>query len=164
MTSFSLIVATQSQSTLDAADFGPYLGAHRTHSAEDTADYIERFWRCPSDTVNYNHKADGTFDPGLSSYFGLWMWTDKVATYYPVATYGDVSLKRQRNRYTGATDPNNKIFCDIGLYAHQGPNPGSTPNHRLVMNQLAIAGHVINTRRPTSGATWTAAVKWLDAN
>ena len=164
VTTFGTIVSSQSVSALTSKNFGMYLSSSVADSTASNAEYIERYWRCLSDNTNYNHySSTGAYKPGYSSCFGLWMAPAGVATYYPSARYGDVSTRRQRNRYTGDADPSNKIFCDIGLYFHNGTTPGVTPNHRTTINMLAMGGHVISSSRPVGGSKWADAIQWLDA-
>ena len=160
ITTFGNIVSSQSVSGLTSKNFGTYLGTGEANTTASNAEYIERYWRCPSDNTNYNHWATtGEYKPGYSSYFGYWIAPAKVGTYYPTASFGDQSGRRQRNRYSGDTDPSNKIFSDVGLYFHNGTTPGVTPNHLTTINMLAIGGHVISSTRPVGGRTWAEAIR-----
>jgi prepilin-type N-terminal cleavage/methylation domain-containing protein len=159
-TTFGRIVTTQSLSGLTAKNFGSYLGVS-TEMAK--IPYMEKYWRCPADAYNINKDANGD-KIGLSSYFGYWIGAPYVTTYYPVATYGDVSRQRQRNRFAESVDPNNKIFGDIGFAFHKGDAPGAIPNHKNVMNQLAMDGRVVSSRRDPTTTSWALAIRWMDKN
>jgi len=158
-TTFSTIVSSQSVSALTSKIFGTYLGTSAADSSASNAEYIERYWRCPSDNINYNHHPTSGYKPGFSSYHGYWLAQADVSKYYPA----DQSARRQRNRYSGDTDPNNKIFGDIGLYFHNSTAPSGASNHPTTINMLAIGGHVISSPRPVGGNKWTDAIRWLDA-
>jgi len=106
-TTYGRIVTSQSCSALSIGTFKHYFGSDEGGSIAATEDYMERYWHCPSDTQN--------FDPaGFGSYIGLWVTTTTAATLYPSEDPG----KRQRNQFTGACDPGNKIFIDPGLSFH----------------------------------------------
>lgn len=162
-TTFGTIVASQSVSSLSARNFGPYLGVQPSHSTDEVARYIELYWRCPSDNYNYN-QVSGTYKAGYGSYTGIWLASANVATYYPVATYGDVTQRRQRNRFTGIALSNNKMFSDIGHALHKSTGPGTYPNHPKVVNMLAMDGHVSTGSRSPLTTTWALAIRWMDEN
>ena len=154
-TTYGRIVATQSCSALSVGTFKHYFGSDESGTTAVVKDYMERYWRCPSDTQN--------FDPdGLSSYMGLWVTTTTAATLYPSEDPG----KRQRNQFTGACDPGNKIFIDPGL-SWQTTASAGLPNHPSGMNLLAVGGHVVNSVRPSKsvdGGGWAkGAFPWMDA-
>ena len=158
-TTMGNIVSTQSTvSTLDSEDFGPYLSVGRVTSTESNAKYIEMYWQCPSDTVNANH-TQGTYKPGLSSYFGYWIGADKVTSYgYTAAD----SRTRQRN--LDNCDPGNVIFSDFGMPWHIDVNSGQA-NHPNSFNILAFGGDVTSVPRPTTttaGNSWKIAIPFMD--
>lgn len=162
ITTFGRIVSSQSVSALTSKNFGMYLGTTAADSTASNVEYIERYWRCPSDTTNYNNHPTSGYKPGLSSYMGYWLAPTKVGTYYPTASFGDQSGRRQRNRYSGDADPNNKIFSDVGLYFHNGTTPGVTPNHLTTINMLAMGvtlsvqpGQWAGARGRKPSAGWT---------
>ena len=166
-TTFGNIIATQSVSSLDSADFAQYFTTDQATNVAQNDTYMQQHWRCPSDTQNFGLDSSGNVKVGLSSYFAFWIAPGKVSTYYPVATYGDVSQERQRNQISGFADPNNKIFTDIGFSWHTGTTPGTFTNRPGNMNQLALGWHVVSVPRPTKtvdGGTWVPAIRWMDSN
>ena len=160
---FGRIISSQSVSGLTSKNFGPYLGVKRAASTPENAEYIERYWRCPADNFNFNYDG-GNPKIGLSSYTGLWLASDRVSSYYPVATYGDLSRSRQRNVYNAFAHPGNIIFFDVGLALHKGESRGSIPNHKNFVNMLAMDGHVVGSRVSPSTTSWAPSIRWLDSN
>ena len=160
-TTYSRIVSSQSVSALSLGTFKHYFGID-VSGTEANEDYMNKFWRCPSDTQNINHDGEGNYQVGFSSYMGLWVNTTTAATLYPTEDPG----KRQRNQFTGACDPGNKIFIDPGL-SWQTTAANAFANHPSGMNLLAVDGHVVNAVKPTKavdGGGWAkGAFPWMDA-
>ena len=164
--SFNRIVATQSKSSLHPTNFSWYFGEESTSSQVQLADYMDRFWHCPSDTRNFG-MVGTTPTVGMGSYTGFWLAPAAVtspkcvADFYPTATFGDVAAKRQRVRRTAASDPDNKIFTDVGFDETLQGGPENHPGGNI--NLLAWDGHVVVSVK--SGVTldkWPAIIQWMD--
>ena len=158
-TTMGFLVASQSCSALMPGIFQVYFGDSTPVTAESKVLYMEKYWRCPSDTLNFGHKK-GVEAFGYGSYLGLWINLTDAAAIYSAAE----AEARQRNQNSAACDPENKIFMDPGLSFHVDAAHGFA-NHPGSLNLLAMGGHVVNVAKPPqtlTGVNMKAAIPWLD--
>ena len=156
-TTFGRLVASQSCSAMDPSSFGQYFGWEAESGAIGEASkiqYMELFWKCPSDTTYINKADDGTVKNGYGSYIGIFLnkTTAVTASYWP----NDDATAHQHNH--NSCNPDNILYHDIGL-KHQ---KDYTPHHPNVVNFLAWGGNVKTANQPTVGTNWATAIKWMD--
>ncbi|MBE6379453.1 MAG: DUF1559 domain-containing protein [Lentisphaerae bacterium] len=152
-------VATTSASALHPHTFHTYFSAGDVSSTTEVEEYINRYWRCPSDTNNANKAANGSVKIGNSSYFGYWIAAADVPGYG--YTEADKST-RQRN--STQCDPGNAIFTDCGMPWHLGTTDVFS-NHANSFNILAMGGDVTSIPKPTkttAGSSWKTGIQFLD--
>ncbi|MPM35646.1 hypothetical protein SDC9_82239 [bioreactor metagenome] len=142
-------------------DFGASYGSNPAQLT-----IMERYYKCPSDTVNFD--SNGKLQ--LVSYMRSWLSKVDGDTTKFVNETGYAATDepaRQRVRITAFIDPGNKWIYDFGL-PHCSPYGTGTSNHPSTMNMLAIGGHAITANRPSNAATSAGTSwknrwhKWLD--
>ena len=148
-TTYSNIVSTQSQSTLTQGKLGHYFNWDAVSGemgATDKKNYIEAFWKCPSDTTHWTAS-------GKSSYMGIYVDPASVA-----GIFGADADKTAHQHNHSSCNPGNILYHDMGL-KHQNV----TPNHPNVVNFLAWDNSVKSANIPTVGSKWAAAIVWMDS-
>ena len=145
------IIATQGVSSLDQNTLGSYFSwdaVGGAAGAQDKSNYMEAFWRCPSDTQNFTKE-------GKASYLGLYIDAENVS-----GIWGATADKIKHQHNHNSCDPNNKLYLDHG-FSWQS----ALYNHPSQNNVLAWGGHVININHSTKavdGGSWKKAIPWLD--
>lgn len=148
-TTYSNIVSTQSQSTLSQGKLGMYFNwdaVSGEHGALDKKNYIENFWRCPSDTTHWTAA-------GKSSYMGIYI--DALSVSGIFGANADTTAHQHNHN---SCNPGNILHHDMGL-KHQN----ITPNHPNVVNFLAWDSSVKTANIPTTGRNWATAIVWMDS-
>ena len=164
MTSYNNIVSSQSVSSLDQDGLGPYFSREAVSGdsgALDKEQYMELFWRCPSDTVNINTTSKGARKVGLSSYFAIFLGQASVA-----GIWGADADKKEHQHNHNSCNPDNKLHLDYGLsWQTTATGIPPMPNHPNTLNMLAWGGNVVSMVRPTKtvdGGKWAKAIPWMD--
>ena len=157
-TTFGRIVASQGCSAMDSGSFGQYFNwEHQTGETGAAAklDYMNLFWKCPSDTTYINRDDNGNVKEGYGSYIGIFLnKTTAVSSSYWGANADATAHQHNHN----SCNPGNILYHDVGL-KHQSTY---TPHHPNAVNFLAWDGSVKTANRPTVGTNWATAIKWMD--
>ncbi len=115
---------------------GGYFGTEEPGGATGGADQEmqrEQFYKCPSDTVN--------FQPKYNSYRQIWMtaaWVTKLSANHTSYYKDDASFAR--DMINGVCSPGAAVNADFGVVA--GDETAGLTNHPGMVNVLTLSGYV----------------------
>ncbi|MBE6366988.1 MAG: DUF1559 domain-containing protein [Lentisphaerae bacterium] len=121
-----------------------YFGEEKNTAGNPGADaQTERYYHCPSDSVNFMTVAD---NPDVASSSLLQSYARALVTPYYILNDGKTLFKgdttRARHAMGAEVDPGNLITCDTGFF--KTDIDAGKSNHPNSINCLYIGGHVKN--------------------
>ena len=132
----------------DQLILGGYMGAQPATAADKDAT-VERFFKCPSDTTNFNVVSSG----------------NQIYISYNVYMFNAQQLKTRASVWAGkettrardmiTAEPGLVTWVDLIGYVGMGPTGGQS-NHPDALNNAFIDGHVVGrSMSPTQYTKWT---------